>query len=362
MKRLIIVLFSALLIFAAALPLRSYAEDGIEDEITAEVDDILSAYDTGYSLGDTAGLSFSGFFGLIRERTVSRLTAPLRLLGTIILLSVLYSVFRSITSGGSAMSGSGLFGMISVMTAVTAIVPPLLGVYSSSLEAIRVTAGFMLVYVPVFAGITAFSGGLASAGIYHMMILAASELLLKLSGSYLLPVLTVCTVLSVSGSVFPNSSSEGIVRVLKKVITLVISLTATLFSSFLSLKCTIAGKADSAGDKTIKMLLSGSVPVIGGAVSDAYSTVKCSLGVIRSTVGAAGIIAIAVLLLPPVIELLAYRLVMWIGTAAAELFSASPIAGLLRSIDDGLSIAQCVMTAQCGMLMICTAIFINAAE
>ena len=158
MKRLIIVLFSALLIFAAALPLRSYAEDGIEDEITAEVDDILSAYDTGYSLGDTAGLSFSGFFGLIRERTVSRLTAPLRLLGTIILLSVLYSVFRSITSGGSAMSGSGLFGMISVMTAVTAIVPPLLGVYSSSLEAIRVTAGFMLVYVPVFAGITAFSG------------------------------------------------------------------------------------------------------------------------------------------------------------------------------------------------------------
>ena len=51
-----------------------------------------------------------------------------------------------------------------------------------------------------------------------------------------------------------------------------------------------------------------------------------------------------------------YRAVMWIGAAAADIFSAQPAAKLLRSFDSGLAIAQCVLVSYSLMFMISSAI------
>ena len=65
-------------------------------------------------------------------------------------------------------------------------------------------------------------------------------------------------------------------------------------------------------------------------------------------------------MLPPVIEILIFRAVIWAGTTAAELFSAAPLVKLLKGLDSGLAIAQCVLISYMVIFVVSTAILIQS--
>ena len=360
MKHLFIIIAALVLICFSVMPVDSNAAglEEIQTEFMEDADRILRDFDTGLTLSETAGFSFAELTSAIAGDIRDRISLPLRIFGTVVILSVLWKVTEGLS--GRRLPGCADNGrLVAVLSAAAAVVSPLIGVYERALSAIRLTSSFTLVYIPVFSAITVFSGGITSSGIYHVMILAATELVVRLSEAFLLPLMSLCTVLALTGSVFGSHSGESVVRFLRKVICTLMVYTSVLFSGFLSLRCSLAGRADGVTDRTARMLLSGAVPVIGGAVSEAYSTVKGSLGLIRSTIGTAGVTAILIILLPPVAEIAVYRLAVWAGRAAADMFEASPLSSMMKCLDDALSLAQCVLTSLCGMLVICTAIFMN---
>lgn len=362
MKRIFAIAVIPFILFFMTIPLNAAAEYETEQsEIAGELDDILSDYDIGWGFGDISGLTFGEIWERIADSLSDRLHAPMKLLGTLLAVIVFTAVVKGLGDGVfTGGSNSGLYNMVCVLTAVTAITPSLFLVYENALTAVQRTGGFMLVFVPVFAGITIACGGTLSGGAYSMMILGASELFTALTDKYLMPVLGVTAVLAVSGSVFPNVSVDGIVKLIKKLITWAMTVSMTLFTGFAAMKCTLAAKTDGAAVKTAKYLISGFVPIVGGAVSDAYSTVRGSFDVMRSTIGTAGNIAVLLFILPPVIEILVFRGVMWIGTAAAELLSADPLVRLMKAIDSSLAIVQSILICYSVMLIICTGILIQS--
>ena len=358
MRRVFIVMITVIIVFITVSPLGAYADEYYDAgaEITQDIDDALADFDLGIGYDDISDLSLNDITQLLRDKILSRTAGPLRMLTAVMLTVILTAVINS--AAGSSLSGTSgeLYNMVSVIAAVTVMAPQLLEVCESTLTDIEICGDFILVFVPVFSGVALLSGSLTSAGVYHALILGASEMIIKLSESYLLPVIGISAALAISGSVFPHSSVDSISALLKKAVTWTVSIVMSLFTGFVTLKCSITGKADGAAAKTAKMLISGTIPIVGGAVSDAYSTVKGSFEVIGGTVGAAGIVAIILMVLPKVIELFMYRAVMWAGAAAADVFSLTSVSKLLRSFDSGLSIAQCVLVSYSLMFMISSAI------
>lgn len=361
MKKLLVMAFLSVILFFAASPVKAYADlDADNSEITEQLDDILSDYDIDWGLGDISDLTFGQLWERIAGSLSDRLAAPMKLLGALMAVIIFTAVAKGLGDGVFTRGNNGsLYNMVCVITAVTAITPSLFIVYENALSAVQRTGGFMLVFVPVFAGITIACGGTLSGGAYSMMILGASEIFTALTSRYMMPVLGVTAVLAVSGSVFPNTSVDGIVKMMKKLITWIMTVSMTLFTGFTAMKCTLAAKTDGAAVKAAKYVISGFVPIVGGAVSDAYSTVKGSFDVMSSTIGTAGNIAVMLFILPPVIEILVFRGVMWIGTAAAELLSADPLVRLMKAIDNSLAIVQSVLICYSVMLIICTGIMIQ---
>ncbi len=356
MKKIFIIVISLILIFPCFAPFSVYASE-LSDytmEITEELDGILSEFGTGFEAADMDDLSLEALGSIIWSELSSRLSSPMKMLSSVFLVIVFSSVMKS-----AADNSDKMYSTICVIASVMVILPQLADVYSGILRTIQNTGGFILVFVPVLSAVSVACGGFSTAGVCHMMLLGASEVIVKLSESYLLPVLGITASMGAAGSVFPSTSLESIVNLLKKTVTWGISITMTLFTGFVTLKCSITGRADGAAAKTAKMLVSGFVPIVGGAVSDAYSTVKGSFEVIGGTVGAAGIAAIAVLLLPTLLELLVYRFVMWAGSAAADVFAAQEISKLLKSIDSGFAIAQCVLVCYSVIFILCTAILMK---
>ncbi|MDE6781580.1 MAG: stage III sporulation protein AE [Ruminococcus sp.] len=360
MKKIFFVTVLFIILLVTASPVMTSAEYiDSETEISQQIDDIMSDYDIGYSYDDIGNLSFGQLINITVSFVKSKVSAPLKVLRTLVIVVLFTAVMKS--AGESIFSGanSGLYNMICVITAVTVIMPQLFTVYGSALTAIGRGGRFILVFVPVFVAITVAAGGITTAGVYNLLILGASELIVSLSESFLIPVVSVTAVLAVSGSVFPNVSLESIIGLLKRLITWGMTIAMTLFTGFVSMKCTLGSKADGVASKTARFLISGTVPVVGGAVSDAYATVKSSFDVIQGTVGTVGIVAIIIIMLPPIIEVFIFRAVMWTGTAVAELFSAEPLAKLMKGIDSGLAVAQSVLVCYSVIFVLCTGILMK---
>ena len=68
------------------------------------------------------------------------------------------------------------------------------------------------------------------------------------------------------------------------------------------------------------------------------------------------------MILPPVLHILVYRAVIWAGAAASDIFGEEQMSGVLRSLDNGLAIAQTVLICYGVMFVLCTAILMQTAR
>lgn len=364
MKRIIVAAIFTFFLLTFTVPVCASAEENSDTqaEIAAEVDEMLADSGADFGYEEVGDMSFGGLVERVVIRVKSDLGAPSKLLGSVLIVTVFTAVVGSLGEGLLTGTASSLYGLISITAAAAVLTPQLLGAYERTLTAIDSGGSFILVFVPVFAGLTVASGGVASGSLYNMMILGASELVTGLADKLLMPVLSASAALAVTAAVFPRAQLEGIANVIRKAAVWCMTVSVTLFTGFVSLKCTLAGKADGAATKTARFMMSGMMPIVGGAVSDAYSAVRSSFDVIRGTVGTAGTIAVILIMLPPILELLAFRAVLMIGGAAAELLTAPQLKKLMGGIDSGLAIAQSVLIGFGLMFILCTAILMQAVK
>lgn len=358
-KRIAIILLTLLTLSIAAVPLTACA-DGIDD-ISRDFEVILDESGADVDMESAAHLEIGDIVGSVSESLSDRLAAPVKMLGILLTVTIMTAFVKNTGDELSGGANSDIFSIVCVLASVTAVMPRLFEVYERTFRIIVSTGGFISVFVPAFAGLTAAMGGLSSAGAYNLLILGASEIVIRLCNNCFMPIVSAVSALSAAGAVFSDNSLEKFTAMVKKVLVWTMTAAVTLFTGFVSMKCTLAGKADGVASKTVKFAISGFIPIAGGAVSDAYSTVRSSFDVIRCTAGTAGTIAIVLIMLPPVLEIAVYRAVMWVGTAVGELFSAEPVTKLLGALDCGLAIAQSVLICYSLMFVVCTGILMNCA-
>lgn len=368
MKRIII--FLSILIVASmvtAMPANAL-ESGCEEydytqEIYSQVDDILEDFDIIYTLDDIEDMPFERISDSIKEVIVTRISAPFNLLKLMLLLTLFAAFVQSF--GESVLSkngGESIFRMVCVVSAVTVLSTPLLTAFENAADSMERGGNFMLLFVPVFAGISFFSGGITTISCYNAVVIGAAELLVQIAQHFFMPLISITAALAIANSISSKSSIEGVIRLIQKIITWSMTVLITLFIGFLTVKGTLSAAADGFASKTAKFMISGFVPIVGSAVSDAYSTVKGSMTLMKCTTGTAGIVALAFILLPPVIELFCYKAVMWVCNAAADMLSVKSLSRLFRTLDKGLSIAISIMISFSLLFVISTAVLMKTAN
>jgi len=369
MKRIVTIFFSVFIVFmfissSAEIVYAEEIEEDISqtDEITQQIDDMLADFDINFSMDDVNELSVESLSEAMKESVISRMTAPFKLLGILILITVFSAFIQNINNSALSSDGSSsIFRLVYIVSAVTIISEPLMTSFENASESMKNGGEFMLLFIPVFAAVSAFSGGITTIGAYNAITIAASQLMVQISQNFFMPILCMTCAAAIINSVYSSDTIDSMIKSVHKIIIWIFTLITTLLTGFLTLKATVSSVTDTFATKGAKFMISGFVPVIGSAVSDAYSTVKGSLSVVKCTAGMAGVTAIAVLLLPPLAELFAYRIVIMLGNAAADIFSVKPLSKLLQSLGTGISIAVSIMISFSLLFIICTAIIMKTS-
>jgi stage III sporulation protein AE len=111
--------------------------------------------------------------------------------------------------------------------------------------------------------------------------------------------------------------------------------------------------------KAVKFTVSGGVPFIGGAVSDALGVVNGSVAVLKSTTGAFGIVAVVAVCLPALLSVICFRIALALASAISEMFGANRLGSLLKSGEGVLSIILAMLVCFMLVMLVSVALMIR---
>ena len=280
-------------------------------------------------------LSTEGVFSHIWKVIKSGAKAPIKSGAFVIAIILIAAAFKIYQKNNAADIALKFAITLSVFGVLAASIASSIG---SAVDFIKGSSTFMLSFIPIYMGIVSVSGAPASAAANSAMLLFSAEFISGAVAFFQSSVLGAYLALCVSSAVSPFMNKSGLAEAFKKTGIWVMSLCSTVFLGLLGAKSAVSSAADGVGLKTAKYILGTCVPVAGQALSGAVNTVSASFSVIKASVGIYGITALAVMLLPILIELLVWRLVLLITGGICSLFSVDEASKLLKALDGVLSL------------------------
>jgi len=327
---------------------------GVEElprHLPADVQELLEQIDLDLLDPDTySNLSIQQvtemLTGLLTKQSAGPLQA-LRMLMGVVLVSALLS---GLNMGGHTALRRSYHGA-AVLGAGGILLSPLLALVQTVGQTVDAVTVFLTAYTPVYAVIMAAGGRAAGAVSYQTTLLGATGLLTWLVRMSVFPVLTVSLAFGCAGAVTDGFCLDRISGGLHKAVLWALGLFSTVFSGLLSLQQTVTAAGDTVGARIVRFSLSSFVPVVGGLLSEAYTTVMGCATLLRTVVGAFGMVAVVLMVAPPLLSCICWNVALHLAGGAAALFGLTPIERLCV-VAGGAVRVLIALLAVCGLLMV----------
>lgn len=280
-------------------------------------------------------LSFNEIYHDIIDSVITEICIPKNLiisLTIVILISALIQSFNDVTKN------QRYFQMISILVSIKILIQPISNLIISVQNMILSNGTFMTSFTPIFTSIMIATGQISTSATYGAFTYIACQLWVQFANNLILPFMSLSLALCCVNSLCKEISLGEIVKLLKKYVNWLMTISMFLFSGILSLQTSITNLSDRVSSKAIKFMVSNGVPIVGNAVSDVCETIRTSMLLIKSGVGFVGIVALMISVLPPIINIALVRVTISIGETLADIFGISCIKDLLSNISAILSI------------------------
>lgn len=365
MKKAALCAALALIVFAVFTPncsaanIDEYYADRLEESGAKELAELLDGDTRDYleriGCGDMDFASMldpspRAIFALMAEITEGCLKAPLaaafKAVAAVMLVSVCSGFFPNDERSRAVMGCvCGCFVLLSIFSQG-------ISTLKAGVSAISACAAFEKALIPVLAAALTASGSPAAAVSVQGAAFAAAQVITALSEDFFLPLIGITAALGTAGAMLPTLRLSAVGELIRKSVSSVLGICAALFSGLLSVKCVIAGSADSLTARGVKLAANTFVPVVGGALSEAYSSVIGSIALMKSAVGVYGIAALFFIAAPSAVQLALWALAMRAASAVAELLGCAPQAEMLKNIGYVFAMTNTLLILCAAVLMI----------
>jgi stage III sporulation protein AE len=312
------------------------------------------------SAAEMLKLSPGDFFGAVWRMFLDELQKPLRTLAAVVGMIVLVSLVGALKTAESEDTISRTFTLVAILCVVTAVMAPIIECITATARLIEDAALFMLTYIPIFSAAVAAAGAPATGATYNMFLFATCQVVSQVLANTLVPLMGVYLALCVAGSLVPELNIASATAAVKTIVSWSLGFVLTLFAALLSVQTMVSVSADSVTVRAAKFVVGSFVPVVGAALSEAYSAAQGCLRLIKTTVGAYGILAAAFTFLPVLVRVLMWQLVARAAVVAGDILGAPRVSALLRACSSALAILTAVILCFALFIIVSTAIVMAA--
>ncbi len=286
--------------------------------------------------------SVSELLNLLFRQKQTIFAPAIHLFATLLGIFVLLSVIRSATD--STMS-DGVGKMAGILSITAAIWQPVSALWNLMTTALRTVHTMQAALIPAMGTLLVLGGNTTAATVQTGGMTLLLGILEAICNHGLGELLQIGFALCFLSTCCFQNVLENVMTTVKKTLTWGLSLCCGIMLLALGCQEILAVSADNAAAKTVKFAAGNLIPVIGGACGDAVRTVMASLGLLRASVGIAGIFSIAILLLPPLCALFCMGLALRAGSFFGGLLGCSREARFLNSLSEILQTGMAILCA-----------------
>lgn len=361
-------LFVSVVLFSFAFCFAVSAESEGDDYKEAFESELFSSFDSetksALELFGITGFESAGAFDFSKDSLSDYFTTNLKekvssaLRFFFELLTVLMVVSLVATLSGKSERG-GLISLVSVCVFSVLVAQKTNAVLNIAATMAQALNRLLVSYVPVYAGIIAVSGNPMSAAAYNTLTLLFAECISLAMVKLIVPFTGVILCLSIAFSMNSQIDCGRFLSAAGKFSNFVLGAAAAFFTGFLSLKSILSSAADSAAARGIRFVVSGLIPVVGSAMSDAYSAFASSINLIKGSAAVIGIVAVFVTCFPAVVELFLYFASVSFLSFFAQMLGQNGVGSLFRGFALALKILLLVCVYSLFVVVISTGLMLS---
>lgn len=212
---------------------------------------------------------------------------------------------------------------------------------------------------PVLTTALAAQGGIAASAALYTGTTAFITLLSMLVSRFMIPMVYIFLVFSVSNCAFGNEAMRGVADAIKAVLQWLLKTLMIVFTTYMSITGVVSGVTDAAALKAAKVTISSVVPVVGGILSDASESVLVSMGMMKNAAGIYGILAVLAVFLGPFIKVGTQYLLLKISSGICGIFGNKRISSLIDDFSAAMGLLLAMVAACCLLVFISTVCFMK---
>jgi len=215
--------------------------------------------------------------------------------------------------------------------------------------------------LPVMLVLLATLGAGASVNALSPSVVVVNAVLQQGITRFVFPLILVMGAFSLVDALDEKRRFKSIVKFLSKTIRWALGLILTIFIGALTLKTINAVSYDALAVRTMKFTF-GSLPMVGGAVSESMDTIISSLLLLKNGIGTAGVIVSIAICMAPVLRIAMQVLCMECTCAMLQMLGTDSVGQLMQAVCDVYKTLLYVLIAAILLFFVTVMLFIGAGN
>ena len=274
------------------------------------------------------------------------------------MLVLIYVVSTMSTDGANG----GIMKALSYITLVIAALILFDTVFTSAntlIDSFNDLSIFMGSLTPVLLAVTGASGAPAAAGTAGLTLTAALEVFSVIVNSCVLPCTNMYLALGAGGGITSNMNLKNLSVFVRNFAVGIISFILCIFTGVMSVQSFISVSGDSLSRRTMKFAAGSFIPIAGGSIGDGLDTVFTCAAVLKSSVGAFGIIVLFFTIITPLLDIVANIIILSIAKSICVFFNNNTLSSFFSITKDAFSILFTVAAGFSIMIILALTIMIR---
>ena len=324
-----IILFTIFItVYSITSPIGVYAAQNniVDDDEKYGVGDFLvksQSYTEDFDLKDIYKSTLKGkfdnnkFFKIIGKFLTRNFKNAITGLSGIIIVVIIGSLLKSICENLGNESISKIAYYVEYILIVTLIMKNFSDIVTEIKLSIQNLLAFTNSLIPLLTTLMIASGNITSSSTLEPILLMITTISSNLVIKVILPLILVSTTISIIANLSNDISITKISKVINKGTVFLLSAVLTITISVAGLEGNLTSSLDGTTKKLGKTVAT-SVPVVGSILGDAVDTISGYTNLIKKSMGVIGIIVVISICIEPVIKVLAFMCIYYIGEAVTE--------------------------------------------
>lgn len=216
-----------------------------------------------FNLAITGNINNKTIINDILKILGKEIVGSVAVIGSIILIIIIHSIFKSLSEGLENKTISQITYYIQYILIITLIMTNFSNILIMIKESIQNLVGFMNNLIPILITLMLTTGNIVSANLIQPIILFIITFIGNFITTIIIPLVLIATALGIISKISDKIQIDKLSKFLKSSVVWILGVILTIFVGLISVEGSLSSSVDGITAKTTKAAVSSFIPVVG---------------------------------------------------------------------------------------------------